>query len=94
MKKPFETYLAFIENQLGVQLLCWQKMVLQAIYDGHHPYVSGVRCGKSTMIQAAQLLKDEINQDIGNLLPRMCELDGYTANVVTYDDDIKWEKEN
>lgn len=94
MKKPFETYLSFIENQLGVQLLCWQKMVLQAIYDGHYPYVSGVRCGKSTMIQAVDLLRDEIARDVGDLPSWQYELDGYTTNIVTYDDDIKWKKEN
>ena len=92
MKKPLETYLALIENQLGVQLLCWQKMVLQAIYDGHHPYVSGIRSGKAIMCRAAKLLKDEINQDIGNLPSRLYELDGYTVDTVIYDELVKENK--
>lgn len=98
MKKPFEAYLTFIENELGVKLLCWQKMALRAIYDGHCPYISGVRNGKVIMYRAAELLKEEINRDAGNLPPRLAELDGYTADVVTCDegwrDNIEWEKEN
>ena len=98
MKKPFETYLTFIENQLGVQLLYWQKMALHAIYNGHHPYISNVRHGKIIMCRAAQLLKEEMDQDVGILPPRLYELDGYAVNVVTCDENwgenIIWEKEN
>ena len=98
MKKPFETYLNFIENELGVQLLCWQKMALHAIYDGHYPYISNIRNGKVIMYQAAKLLKEEMERDAGNLPPYLYELDGYAVNVVTCDENwgenIEWEKEN
>ena len=86
MKKPFETYLSFIENELGVKLLHWQKMALHAIYDGHYPYIYGVRGGKVIMERAAEMLDEEINRDIGNLPPRLYELDGYAVNVVTCDE--------
>lgn len=98
MKKPFEEYLTFIENELGVQLLCWQKTVLQAIYDGKHPYISCVRSGKVIMDLAAKLLTEEINRDTGNLPKRLYELDGYAVNVVTCDENwgenVIWEREN
>lgn len=86
MKKPFESYLAFIENELGIKLLCWQKMALHAIYDGHYPYISNIRNGKVIMYRAAQLLKEEMDRDDGCLPPRLYELDGYSADVETYDD--------
>ena len=98
MKKPFEDYLTFIENELGVKLLCWQKTALEAIYNGYCPYISGVRGGKMVMERAAKLLKEEMEQDTGNLPPRLYELDGYTTTVVTCDENwgenIEYEKEN
>jgi hypothetical protein len=91
MKKPFEDYLTFIENQLGVELLYWHKMVLKAVYDGCHPYVYGVRNGKMIMEKEAKLLKEEMDRDIGNLPPHLYKLDGYTTDIVIYDE---LEKEN
>lgn len=91
MKKPFEQYVSFIEYTLGTQLLCWQKEVLRAIYNDYCPYVTGVRNGRMVMHQAVQLLKEEINRDIGCLPARLYKLDGYTTEVVTYDE---LEKEN
>ncbi len=98
MKKSFETYLSFIENELGVQLLCWQKTALRAIYDGYYPHISNIRNGKVMMYQATKLLSEEMNRDVGILPPRLYEIDGYTVDVVTYDENwgenIEWEKEN
>ena len=98
MKKPFETYLTFIENELGVKLLYWQEMVLRAIYDGKYPIVSCVRNGKTIIDKAAQRLKEEIDRDAGILPHRLYELDGYSTTVVTCDENwgenIEWEKEN
>ena len=97
MKKPFETYITFIENELGVKLLCWQKMALEAVYKGYHPYISGVRNGKVIMKRAAELLKEEIDRDIGTIPPRSYAPDGYTIDVVACDENwgenIIWEKE-
>ena len=90
MKKPFDDYLTFIENELGVQLLCWQKMALRAVYDGHYPYISGGRGGKVIMERAEEMLKEEMDRDTGNLIPRLYELDGYSTTVVTCDEN--WEK--
>ena len=96
MKKSFEEYITFIENELGVKLLCWQKMALEAIYKGHCPYISGVRCGKVIMERAAEMLKEEMDLDMGNLPPRLYELDGYTGDIVMcyehQDDRNEWEK--
>ena len=90
MKKPFETYLTFIENQLGVQLLCWQKMVLQSIYDGYHPYVSGVRSGKAIMCRAAELLREKMIQETKTLKPRPYRPDGYKVDILLCDDSARY----
>lgn len=98
MKKPFEDYLAFIENELGIKLLCWQKTALEDIYKGYCPYISGVRCGKMIMERAAELLKEEMDRDTGILPPCLYELDGYTADATMRDEDwrknTEWKKEN
>ena len=97
MKKPFEHYLAFIEHELGCKLLDWQKMALEAIYKGYCPYISGVRGGKVIMERAEEMLKEEMDRDTGSIPPHLYELDGYTINVVTCDENwgqnIEWEKE-
>ena len=98
MKKPFEDYLFFIENELGVKLLYWQEMVLHAIYDGKYPIVSCIRNGKTIIDKASQILKEEMDRDTGNLPPRLYELEGYSTTVVMCDENwgenIEWEKEN
>ena len=86
MKKPFEDYLAFIEKELGCKLLDWQKIVLREVYDGKYPIVQGRRCGKFIVYRAAEMLKEEMDRDAGNLPARLYELDGYSADVETYDD--------
>ena len=97
MKKPFEAYLAFIENKLGCKLLDWQKTVLRAVYDDKYPIVQGRLSGKFVAYRAAEMLKEEMDRDNG-LLPWAYELDGYSTTVVTCDENwrenIKWEKEN
>ena len=97
-KKPFEDYLTFIENELGVKLLCWQKAVLEAIYNGYCPHISCVRGGKGVMGMAAELLAEEIDRDERLLPARLYELDGYAIDIVTCDENwgenIIWEKEN
>ena len=91
MKKPFEHYLTFIENELGCKLLDWQKIVLREIYDGKYPIVQGRLCGKFAVYRAAEMLKEEMSRDCGCLPARLYELDGYTADTVIYDE---LEKEN
>lgn len=96
MKKPFEDYLDFIENELGFKPLYWQEMVLRAIYDGKYHVVSCVRNGKTIIDKAAQLLKEEMDRDNGSLLPWTYKPDGYSTTVVTCDENwgenIEWEK--
>lgn len=61
--KTFEDCLAFIENQLGVHLLLWQKEALRLIYEHERFYlIPNARCGKAIFVKAAQLLK-EINKE-------------------------------
>ncbi len=86
MTKPFETYLTFIENELGCKLLDWQKTVLREIYNGKYPIVQGRLGGKFVAYRAAEMLKEEMSRDNGNLPPRLYELDGYTTDVVTCDE--------
>lgn len=97
MKKPFEDYLDFLENELGCELLDWQKTVLREIYDGKYPIVQGWLNGKFAAYRAAEMLYEEMNRDAGNLPPRLYELDGYSTTVVTCDEscggNIEWEKE-
>jgi hypothetical protein len=96
MKKPFENYLAFIEYELDCKLLGWQKTVLRAIYDGKYPIVQGRLCGKLAVYRAAEMLKEEMNRDNG-ILPWLYKPDGYTTDIVVYDEgwakNIEWEKE-
>ena len=96
--KPFETYLTFIENSLGIPLCGWQKTVLQAVYEGKHPiYATPGRGGKVAMLKAIEILTEEMARDRGELPSRLYELDGYNTTVVTCDDNwgenIIWEKE-
>lgn len=98
MKKPFEDYLAFIENDLGCKLLDWQKTILHEIYDGKHPVVYRRLSGKFVALRAAALLKEEMERDTGNFLTCLYKLDDYTADVPMCDEDwesnIELEKEN
>lgn len=97
MKKHFEAYLTFIENELGVKLLDWQKIVLRAVYDGEYPVVQGRLGGKLIAERATEMLKEEINRDTGVLPHRMYDLDGYSADTAmcdeSWNENIEWEKE-
>jgi hypothetical protein len=97
MKRPFEHYLTFIEHELGCKFFDWQKIALRGIYDGKYPIVQGRLCGKFIAYRAAELLKEEMDRDAGNLPSRPYELDGYAINVVMCDENwgenIEWEKE-
>ena len=95
-KKPFEYYLAFIENELGFKLFDWQKTLLREIYDGKYPTVQGRLWGKFAVYRAAEMLKAEMDRDNG-ILPWLYKPDGYTTDIVIYDEgwvkNIEWEKE-
>ena len=92
MKKPFETYLALIETQLDCKLFDWQKEILHAIYDDKHLYwYPGRTNGVTQVLRAAEILYEEMNRDMGNLPPWLYKPDGYTTDVIIYDE---LEKEN
>lgn len=82
-KKPFEHYLAFVENELGCKLFDWQKTLLREIYDGKHPIIQGRLCGKVAAYRAAEMLKAEMDRD-NEILPQSYKLDGYTTDFVVY----------
>ncbi len=91
-KKPFETYLAFIEHELGCKLLDWQKSVLREVYDGkNYRYCFGRLNGVTMLYRAESILEEEIARDSECLPARLYELDGYTTGTVIYDE---LEKEN
>ena len=54
--------------------------------------------GKVIMERAAEMLKEEMDRDAGNLPPRLHELEDYSVTVMTCDENwgenIEWEKEN
>ena len=39
MKTTFEDYISFIENQLGIEFLAYQKEVLQMTYERQHYFI-------------------------------------------------------
>lgn len=82
-KKPFEHYLAFVENELGCKLFDWQKTLLREIYDGKHPIIQGRLCGKVAAYRAAEMLKAEMDRD-NEILPQSYKFDGYTTDFVVY----------
>ena len=98
MKKSFEDYLTFLENQLDVKFVDWQKMFLRGIYDNTPVCFYGLISGRTILYKAACALKEEMNRDAGNLPSRLYELDGYSADTVICDEhwreNIEWEKEN
>ena len=58
-KHTFEDCLTFIEDNLGIQLLTWQKEVLRAIYENKPYYYRPARgMGISTLEKAVILLAE------------------------------------
>lgn len=56
--KTFEGGLAYIEDELGVTLLDWQKEVLQAVYERRPVYYFPSKgCGRGTVMHALKILE-------------------------------------
>ena len=99
MKKPFEDYLDFLENDIGYKFFDYQNVLLREVYEGKHLYYCGNRYTNTHWLyDAMQKLKEEIDRDNGNLLPWTYKLDGYSTTVVMCDENwgenIEWKKEN
>lgn len=99
MKKPFEEYIAFLENDLGYQFFESQKALMRQVYEGKHVYYCANRyCNTHWLYEAMRRLKEEMDRDNGNLLPWTYKPDSYSTTVVTCDENwgenIEWEKEN
>lgn len=91
MKKPFEDYLAFLENDLGYQFFESQKALMRQVYEGKRYYYCGTRYSDHHWLyEVMRMLKEKMNRDSG-ILPWLYKLDGYTTDVVVYDE---LEKEN
>jgi hypothetical protein len=57
--KTFEDCLAFIENELDLQLLAYQKEMLQKLYENEHYYfLPGRDYGRTIFLTAAKLLEE------------------------------------
>ena len=57
--KTFEDCLTFIENELGIYLLAWQKEALRAIYEDRPYYYRPARgIGMTTLDKAVVLLAE------------------------------------
>ena len=64
MKKPFETYLALIEGELGYTFFDWQKDTLRSFYDGTPVYCHCARgCGMTALDRAIIILCTAIEED-------------------------------
>ena len=99
MKKPFEDYLDFLENDLGYQFFDSQKALLREVYEGKQLYYCSNRYTDTHWLyDVMRRFKEEMDRDEGNLLPWAYKLDGYTTTVMTYDENwgenIIWAKEN
>lgn len=67
MKKSFEEYIDFIENELGLQLLAYQKEMLQRLYENEHYYfLPGRDYDRTVFINAAKLLEEIKKEKIQN----------------------------
>lgn len=67
MDKTFEDYLSFIEDELGIQLLDWQKEFLQQIYNGKTPYyMPGRAIGRKTVGKAEKILNKLMAKENSN----------------------------
>ena len=63
MNKPYEDYIAFIENQLGIQLLTYQKEFLQKMCDGNQYYFIPVLLGiRRTYLDGLKLLLETMTK--------------------------------
>lgn len=90
-KKPFEEYLGFVETQMSIKLLDWQKAILRESYEKpKHYYCINRWSDMHWCYEALRLLSEEMDRD-GGILPWFYKLDGYTTDVVIYDE---LEKEN
>lgn len=63
-KYTFEEYLSFVEGELGIQLLSWQKLVLQKIYNGEYGYyMPGRTTGRVITYEASKRLKELMKEE-------------------------------
>ena len=63
-KYTFEDCLSFIEDKLGVQLLSWQKDLLQRTYNGEYGfYITGRSYGGLIAYEATKMLKELIKEE-------------------------------
>ena len=67
----FEDFLAYAEQQFGIQFLAWQKEILKMIYENKQGCYCMMRrrCGMTMLREAAELL-EEIKKENGNELYR------------------------
>lgn len=92
MKRSFEDYLGFIETQLSTELCDWQKANLRENYEKPKRYYCANRWSDMHWCyEALRLLSEETERDNICYTPWLYKPDGYTTEVVIYDE---LEKEN
>lgn len=65
MNNTFESYLAFIENELNIKLLPYQKEILRMTYEGKKfYYISSMHYGRGITLQGLELLAKIMNVDL------------------------------
>lgn len=64
--KTFENFLSFVERELGIYLLSWQKDVLQNIYENQPVYYRPARGMGMTTLEKAVLLLAEFKKENEN----------------------------
>ena len=62
-KLTFEGHLSFIENELSIKLLDWQKEVLQKIYENNPYYFRPARGIGITTLNKAMILLEELKKE-------------------------------
>jgi hypothetical protein len=97
MNRHFEDYLGFIETQMSVELLGWQRVILREHYEKPKRYYCINRWSDMHWCyEALRLLSEEMERDNG-ILPWLYKPDGYTTDMVVYDEgwseNTEWKKE-
>ena len=64
MDNIFENYLAFIESELNIQLLPYQKEILRKVYEGKQVYYMPARYrDRCITLQGLELLTNLMNKE-------------------------------
>lgn len=71
-RPPFEDCLAFVESIIGIELLDWQKEVLQDVYERRPAYYFPSKgCGRGTVMHALKILEAiEVDKSLSEFIKK------------------------